>query len=92
MIRFLAFLLLSAPVLAAPPPGTDMDSPVSHWFQLLKQPETGYLCCSISDCRPVAYRTVGPIRSQSGSIIPCGFVCFAGSSVFLLHPRGQVVF
>jgi hypothetical protein len=59
MIRFLAFLLLSAPVLAAPPSGSGIDSPVSRWFQLLKQPETGYLCCSISDCRPVAYRTVG---------------------------------
>ena len=59
MIRFLAFLLFSAPVLAAPPPGADTDSPVGRWFQLLKQPETGYPCCSMSDCRPVAYRIVG---------------------------------
>ena len=59
MIRFLALLLFSTPAFAAPPPGTDMDSPIARWFQVLKQPETGYLCCSIADCRPVAYRTVG---------------------------------
>lgn len=45
--------------LARPPPGTDMNSPAAHWYSGLKQPVTGYTCCSIADCRPVDER-IGP--------------------------------
>jgi len=59
MIGFLALLLFMAPAFAAPPGGVNADSPIAEWFKDLKQPGTGYGCCSIADCRPVAYRTIG---------------------------------
>jgi len=40
---------------AAPPAGA--DPALAPWFQSLGQPETGYPCCSIADCRPVQSRT-----------------------------------
>lgn len=46
-------VLISTMSFAAPPPGTDLNSPTSKWFESLKQPGTGIGCCSISDCRPV---------------------------------------
>lgn len=33
------------------PPG-----PNAEWYRSLKQPDTGILCCSVSDCRPVLFR------------------------------------
>src|SRR6185437_9379050 len=59
MIRYLlpALLLSAAPAFAAPPPGTDPNSEISHWYQSLKIPGTDISCCSQdSDCRPHEYR------------------------------------
>jgi hypothetical protein len=39
---------------AAPPAGADLT--LAPWFQSLAQPQTGYPCCSIADCRTVQYR------------------------------------
>lgn len=57
---FMAALLMSSllsgltPAFAAPPAGA--DPALGPWFQSLAQPETGYPCCSIADCRTVRYR------------------------------------
>lgn len=59
MIRFLALLLFMCPAFAAPPADVNADLPIARWFKDLKQPGTDYGCCSIADCRPVAYRTIG---------------------------------
>jgi hypothetical protein len=50
-------LLSAAPLRAAPPP--DADPAMAPWFNSLRQPGSGISCCSIADCRPVDYRTVG---------------------------------
>jgi hypothetical protein len=52
------FALLGAAVLAfaRPPPGS--DGSLAPWFQSLAQPDTGYPCCSVADCRTVQYRAV----------------------------------
>ncbi len=47
----------AAPAFAKPPPGADLS--LAPWYQSLAQPYTGYPCCSVADCRPVQYRTVG---------------------------------
>jgi hypothetical protein len=31
---------------------------LAPWFRSLDQPQTGYPCCSIADCRTVRYRAV----------------------------------
>ena len=41
---------------AQPPAGTDLNSPEAKWYRGLAQPNTGYGCCSIADCRPVEFR------------------------------------
>lgn len=33
------------------PPGPNAD-----WYRSLRQPDTGILCCSVADCRPVQFR------------------------------------
>jgi hypothetical protein len=49
-----ALLAAVAPARAQPPENAD---PALHgWFESLKQPGTGYSCCSIADCRPADYR------------------------------------
>lgn len=48
---------LSTPALADPP--AHPDPVLAPWFQSLTQPGTGWLCCSIADCRPVRYRETG---------------------------------
>ncbi len=48
---------LAAATRAAPPP--DADPSLAPWFQSLQQPGTGMSCCSVADCRPTDYRTVG---------------------------------
>lgn len=52
----LAFSTLNAPSRAAPPNGSDPDSPLGQWYKSLHVPQTDALCCSISDCRPVLAR------------------------------------
>ncbi len=46
----------AAPAFAKPPPGADPS--LAPWFQSLAQPDTGYPCCSVADCRTVQYRAV----------------------------------
>lgn len=49
---------LSAPAaLAQPPAGAPTDPATSAWFRGLRQPGTGYGCCSEADCRRVEART-----------------------------------
>jgi hypothetical protein len=50
-------LMTATPLRAAPPP--DADPTMAPWFNSLRQPGSGISCCSIADCRPVDYRTVG---------------------------------
>lgn len=50
-------LLLSSAAKAAPPPDVVPDPEMKKWFEGLRQPGTGKLCCSVSDCRFVAFTT-----------------------------------
>lgn len=50
-----ASVLCVFPARAAPPP--DADPSLAPWFQSLRQPGTGILCCSLSDCRATSSRT-----------------------------------
>lgn len=59
VIAVLLTLGAIGPALAAPPPGANPNSPAAHWYRGLKQPVTGYTCCSIADCRPVDERIDG---------------------------------
>ncbi len=36
-------------VLAAPPPGTDLNSPEHAWWGCQMQPDTGVTCCNVAD-------------------------------------------
>jgi hypothetical protein len=38
----------------APPAGSDPNSALATWYRSLTQPDTGFGCCSIADCRPLA--------------------------------------
>jgi hypothetical protein len=40
--------------MAEPPPGA--DEALAPWYRSLSQPATGYLCCSLADCRNVVTR------------------------------------
>jgi hypothetical protein len=40
---------------AAPPANITPDPELSLWFKSLRQPKTGHLCCSISDCEFVNF-------------------------------------
>ncbi len=52
----LAFALgFAQPARASPP--DNADPTLAPWFQSLHQPGTGVSCCSMTDCRPVDYRT-----------------------------------
>jgi hypothetical protein len=53
---FAAPFLLAATANAQPP--ANADPTLAPWFQSLQQPRTGASCCSISDCRPVEYRSL----------------------------------
>jgi hypothetical protein len=48
-------LLLATSAAAAPPDGP-VDPALRRWFEQLRQPGSGMLCCSISDCRTRNYR------------------------------------
>jgi hypothetical protein len=50
-------LLFGSAAVAAPP--ENADPALAPWFQSLHQPGTGISCCSIADCRPTEYRTIG---------------------------------
>jgi hypothetical protein len=49
-----ALLLIIGVAHAAPPPGADPS--LAPWYRELRRPETGFPCCSESDCRNVATR------------------------------------
>ncbi len=53
MIVSLPFFVLS--VFAAPPEGSDPNSPMAEWYHSLQTPDGGS-CCSVADCRPVNAR------------------------------------
>lgn len=84
---------------AKPPPGADPDSPMAAWYQSLAQPETGYPCCSVADCRPVQYRTVGDRyeafidRKSFGASAPDDWVRVPKAHVLRRHdnPTGEAV-
>lgn len=48
MKRLAILLLLTTPALAAPPPGTDLNSPLHHWFHD-QHSIKGLWCCDVSD-------------------------------------------
>jgi len=52
----LAVLAGSALGWARPPQGLPVDPVLHGWFESLKQPGSGYPCCSIADCRTTEYR------------------------------------
>jgi hypothetical protein len=49
-MRLLAFLLATTTYAVAAPP-TDADISMAPWYRSLHIPETGGLCCDMSDCR-----------------------------------------
>jgi hypothetical protein len=48
MILLIAFLLIVAPSLAAPPPDADLNGPLHTWFEH-QHSVTGDWCCSLAD-------------------------------------------
>ena len=52
-------LFAALPAIAAPPPGTDPTSEMSEWYRGLRQPRTGFGCCSEADCHGVPPRMEG---------------------------------
>lgn len=48
------FLLTTTAAMCAPPEGA--DPALAPYYQSLQQPGTGYLCCSLADCRNVETR------------------------------------
>lgn len=74
---------------AAPPPGADMT--LAPWFESLRQPGTGFACCSVSDCRGTEYRIVdGHYEAQ----LPSGaWIAVPDATVLHRHdnPTGRAV-
>ena len=54
-LLILAILLMCVLAAHAEPPA-NADPALAPWFHSLTQPDTGYLCCSVADCRPVKTR------------------------------------
>ena len=53
----LCFAVMIGAANAYPPPDADMS--LAPWFQGLRQPGTGMMCCSIADCHQTDFRTIG---------------------------------
>jgi len=51
----LVALAVTSECIAAPPENASPDPELQKWFEALRQPKTGHLCCSVSDCRFVVY-------------------------------------
>lgn len=49
----IAVCFVGSPVLAEPPPGTEVSPSLRAWFHDLRVPDTGSLCCDVADCRNV---------------------------------------
>lgn len=56
LLGLAALVAAGTGAMARPPAGTDLSSPLSHWFESLERPDGLGTCCSESDCRPTAYR------------------------------------
>ena len=54
-----AAAVLSLPDLSQARPPANPDPALAPWFESLQQPDSGVSCCSIADCRPTEFRTVG---------------------------------
>ena len=52
---WVVLLIAREPSFAAPPANLTPDPLLQAWFKSLRQPETGRLCCAISDCRFVDF-------------------------------------
>ena len=48
MFRFVAFVLVALPCLAAPPPAADLNGPLHTWFEH-QHSVTGAWCCKLAD-------------------------------------------
>ena len=72
---------------------------LAPWFQSLGQPDTGYPCCSIADCRTVQSRTRGDHfevfidRKTFGESAPDAWVAVPPESVIRRkdNPLGEPV-
>ena len=58
IISVLIAILIMQPVLSAPIPGSDPNTPTARWYRSLRNPSTGIMCCDVSDCRPTEARFV----------------------------------
>jgi hypothetical protein len=47
---------LTVPMSFAHPPEGTVDPAVSDWYKSLKDPKTGWSCCSVADCRATELR------------------------------------
>ena len=54
VVAGLVLISIAAP--AAPPSGSDLNSPTATWFRDLMRPDTNTSCCDASDCRTVVSR------------------------------------
>jgi len=87
----------AVPACAAPPPGADLS--LAPWFQSLAQPDTGYPCCSVADCRTVQYRAVADHfeafidRRTFGADAPDAWVAVPSANVLRRrdNPTGEAV-
>ena len=52
---WVSLLIACEPSIAAPSGNLTPDPLLQAWFQSLRQPSTGRLCCAVSDCRFVAF-------------------------------------
>jgi hypothetical protein len=91
--------LLGAAHAARAAPPANADQSLAPWFQSLAQPETGYPCCSIADCRTVRYRTAADHfeafidRRSFGADAPDAWVAVPPSHVLRRqdNPTGEAV-
>ena len=98
MKALLALLLVTSTAIAAPPAGSDPDSPTAQWYRSLKSPHTGGSCCSEADCRPVVSRMAGDHyeafidRRTFGSDAPDDWVAVPNEKVLhTTNPTGESV-
>jgi hypothetical protein len=62
-LAFLALLLCTVQVVAAPPPGADPNSKIAHWVHTAKD-FRGTPCCDEADCRQTAVRVAADGRYE----------------------------
>ncbi len=55
LLAAIGLAVVAEHALAAPPAGSDPNSPMAAWYRSLKTPNGGS-CCSEADCRPVDAR------------------------------------